>query len=173
AVYSQHKVWGNLWTSDRLFKFDPAASKWTMFELPVHGTEIRHISLLERDGKLQVIVPVYRSSQMGVMTLRSEGELAALKAQARYSIFPSSRLCTKNTSWALIERPYSCAPQAVGTVYDRPGFFVQSPMKHLATAFILAATFSMAADAKDSPLAPLSIARQGYFFVGGKYSTVK
>ena len=36
-------------------------------------------------------------------------------------------LCTKNTSRALIERPYSCAPQAVGAVYDRPGFFVQSP----------------------------------------------
>lgn len=45
--------------------------------------EIRHISLLERDGRLQVIVPVYRSSQMGVMTVRSEAELAALKAQAR------------------------------------------------------------------------------------------
>src|SRR5437016_5546702 len=41
--------------------------------------------------------------------------------------FPSSRLCTKNTSRALIERPYSYAPQAVGAVYDRPGFFVQSP----------------------------------------------
>src|SRR5436309_328163 len=41
--------------------------------------------------------------------------------------FPSLRLCTKNTWWALIERPYSCAPQAVGAVYDRPGFFVQSP----------------------------------------------
>src|SRR5207245_3458621 len=38
----------------------------------------------------------------------------------------AGRLCTKNTSWALIERPYSCAPQAVGAVYDRPGFFVQS-----------------------------------------------
>src|SRR5207249_2323153 len=38
------------------------------------------------------------------------------------------RLCTKNTSWALIERPYNCAPQAVGAVYDRPGFFVQSPL---------------------------------------------
>src|SRR5438094_9093036 len=36
-------------------------------------------------------------------------------------------LCTKNTSWALIERPYSREPQAVGAVYDRPGFFVQSP----------------------------------------------
>ena len=43
------------------------------------------------------------------------------------------RLCTKNTSWALIERPYSCAPQAVGAVYDvydRPGFFVQSQEEH-------------------------------------------
>ena len=35
----------------------------------------------------------------------------------------------KNTSWALIERPYSCAPEAVGAVYDRPGFFVQSPKR--------------------------------------------
>src|SRR5205814_3208567 len=43
-------------------------------------------------------------------------------------------LCTKNTSWALIERPYSCAPQAVGAVYDRPGFFVQSRKKLFAKA---------------------------------------
>ena len=39
-------------------------------------------SLLERDGRVQVIVPIYRSSQMGVMTVRSEAELAALRAQA-------------------------------------------------------------------------------------------
>src|SRR2546427_1812630 len=30
-------------------------------------------------------------------------------------------------SRALIERPYSREPQVVGAVYDRPGFFVQSP----------------------------------------------
>ena len=83
AVDSQHNVWGNLWTSDRIYKLDPSTNKWTMFELPVHGTEIRHISLLERDGTLNVVVPVYRSSQMGVMTVRSEADLAALKAQAR------------------------------------------------------------------------------------------
>src|SRR2546429_9912747 len=29
-------------------------------------------------------------------------------------ILTAGRLCTKNTSWALIGRPYSCAPQAVG-----------------------------------------------------------
>jgi hypothetical protein len=80
---SRHNLWGNLWTSDRLFKFDPNANKWTMFELPVHGTEIRHTSLLERDRRLQVIVPVYRSSQIGVMTLRTEAELTAPKRDAQ------------------------------------------------------------------------------------------
>jgi hypothetical protein len=49
----------------------------------VRGTEIRHVSLLERDGTTKVVVPVYRSSQMGVMTLRSEQDLAALKASAK------------------------------------------------------------------------------------------
>jgi hypothetical protein len=29
------------------------------------------------------VVPVYRTSQMGVLTLRSEAELAALKAKAQ------------------------------------------------------------------------------------------
>jgi streptogramin lyase/mono/diheme cytochrome c family protein len=82
AVDQNHNVWGNLWTSDQIAKYDPAANKWTMFELPVRGTEIRHVSLLERDGKTQVIVPVYRSSQMGVLTLRSDADIAALKTQA-------------------------------------------------------------------------------------------
>jgi streptogramin lyase/mono/diheme cytochrome c family protein len=83
AVDQNHNVWGNLWTSDQIVRFDPAANKWTAFDLPVRGTEIRHISLMERDGKTQVIVPIYRASQMGVMTLRSEAEVAALKAQAK------------------------------------------------------------------------------------------
>jgi streptogramin lyase len=83
AVDGRHNAWGNLWTADQLFKYDPAANRFTMFDLPVHGTEIRHISLLERDGRVQVIVPIYRSSQMGVMTVRSEAELTALKTQAQ------------------------------------------------------------------------------------------
>jgi streptogramin lyase/mono/diheme cytochrome c family protein len=83
TVDQNHRVWGNLWTSDRIVRYDPANSQWTMFDLPVHGTEIRHISLMERDGKTQVIVPVYRASQMGVMTLRSEAELADLKSKVQ------------------------------------------------------------------------------------------
>jgi streptogramin lyase len=83
AVDSRHNVWGNLWTADCIVRLDPATNTWTVFDLPVRGTEIRHISLLERGDKISVVVPVYRTSQMGVLTLRSEAELASLKAKAQ------------------------------------------------------------------------------------------
>jgi hypothetical protein len=40
-------------------------------------------SLLEKDDVTKVIVPVYRDSMMGVMTPRSEADLAALKTAAK------------------------------------------------------------------------------------------
>jgi len=83
AVDNKHNVWGNLWTSDRIVKLNPATNQWTAFDLPVRGTEIRHIALLERGDKVQVVMPVYRTNQMGVMVVRSEAEMNALKAQAQ------------------------------------------------------------------------------------------
>src|SRR5205809_4785400 len=46
-------------------------------------------------------------------------------------------------------------------------------MKRLAIALAIGATMGTTTHAKDFPLPPLSIAQQGYFFIGGKYSTVK
>jgi virginiamycin B lyase len=83
AVDQSHNVWANMWTTDRIAKYDPGKGEWTMFDLPTRGTEIRHVSLLERDGVTKVIVPIYRDSKMGAMTLRSEAEIAALKAAAK------------------------------------------------------------------------------------------
>ena len=81
-VDDNHNVWGNLWTNDQIVKYDPSTQRWTTFELPVRGTEIRHIMVDQRSGSTKVIVPVYRTNQMGVMTMRSEADIAALKAQA-------------------------------------------------------------------------------------------
>jgi streptogramin lyase len=81
-VDSKHNVWGNLWTNDQIVKYDPATKTWTTFETPVRGTEARHISVDERSGVTKVVVPTYRSHQMMVMTMRSEADIAALKAQA-------------------------------------------------------------------------------------------
>jgi streptogramin lyase len=82
AVDSNHQVWTNLWSTDKVAKYDPATNKWTLFELPTRGTESRYISVLEQPGKpMQVVVPYSRGRKVGVLTPRSEAELAALKQQ--------------------------------------------------------------------------------------------
>jgi streptogramin lyase len=82
AVDKGHNVWTNLWSTDKIAKYDPSSNKWTLFELPTRGTESRYISLLERPGEpLQVVVPYYRGRKVAVLTPRSESDIAALKAQ--------------------------------------------------------------------------------------------
>ena len=82
AVDSHHDVWLNIWMTDKVLRYDPQTSTWTTFQLPSRGTEVRHISIDERDGKLKVVIPEYRVSKMAVMNFRSEADIAALKAQA-------------------------------------------------------------------------------------------
>jgi streptogramin lyase len=83
AVDSKHNVWGNLWSADQIYRYDPTAKTWTMFDLPRRGTEVRYISLDETGGQLKVVTPLYRTSQLSVMTIRSEADIDALKAAAK------------------------------------------------------------------------------------------
>jgi hypothetical protein len=71
-----------MWTTDQIAKYDPSTSKWTLFDLPTRGTEVRIASLLEQDGRKQVVMAFPRASKVAVMTVRSEAELAALKARS-------------------------------------------------------------------------------------------
>jgi streptogramin lyase len=83
AVDKGHNAWTNLWGADRVMRFDPKTSTWTAFDLPTRGAEPRYVSLLERDGAaMQVVLPYFRGRKVAVMTLRSEADLQALKAQA-------------------------------------------------------------------------------------------
>jgi streptogramin lyase len=81
AIDKRHQVWTNLWSTDAIAKYDPANSQWTLFDLPSRGTETRHISLLEKDGKLQVVLPYSRTRRVAVMTVRSEDDMKALAAR--------------------------------------------------------------------------------------------
>jgi streptogramin lyase len=78
AVDSQHRAWTNLWGADRVMRYDPATSTWTAFDIPTRGSEPRYISLNERDGQMQVVLPYFRARKVAVMTLRSEAEIRAL-----------------------------------------------------------------------------------------------
>jgi streptogramin lyase len=75
AVDRNHNVWTNMWTSDVVMRYDPAQAAWTRFELPTRGSEARYVSLAERDGALQVVLPYSRTSKVAVMRFRSEQDL--------------------------------------------------------------------------------------------------
>jgi hypothetical protein len=82
SVDKNHNVWTHLWSTDKVAKYNPATSQWTLFDLPNRGTESRHLSLLEREGQpMQVIVPYYRTRKVAVITPRSEADIEALRNQ--------------------------------------------------------------------------------------------
>jgi virginiamycin B lyase len=81
AVDKNHNAWLNIWTSDVVMRYEPSSGKWTTFDLPTRGTEARYVSLLEKDGVAQVIIPYSRTSKVAVMSFRSEADIDALKRQ--------------------------------------------------------------------------------------------
>ena len=79
VVDSRHNVWVNLTQAGSIAKFDPKTEKWTEFFLPTLGTETRHISILERNGRIQLGLPYSRVSKVARMEIRTEAELQALR----------------------------------------------------------------------------------------------
>jgi predicted neuraminidase len=76
-------VWTPLWTTDQIAKFDSNAGTWTMFDLPTRGTEVRIPALLERGDNVEVVFAYARSSKIAALSVRSEADMAAAKAQAQ------------------------------------------------------------------------------------------
>jgi streptogramin lyase len=74
---NDHNVWASLWTTDQIAKYEPATDKWTLFDLPTRGTEVRIISLLEQPNVKELVFAYARSSKVAVMTFRSEAEVKA------------------------------------------------------------------------------------------------
>jgi streptogramin lyase len=79
---NEHNVWASLWTTDQIAKYVPATGKWTMFDLPTRGTEVRIISLLEKPGVKELVFAYPRSSKVAVMSFRSEADIAAAEQAA-------------------------------------------------------------------------------------------
>jgi streptogramin lyase len=81
AVDSRHNAWLNIWMTDQVLRYDPKANAFTAFDIPTRGSEVRYVSLYEKDGKMQVVLPSYRTRKVIVMSFRSEADIAAAKAQ--------------------------------------------------------------------------------------------
>jgi streptogramin lyase len=83
AVDSRHNAWLNVWMSDVVLRYDPKANAFTTFDLPTRGSEVRYVSLFEKDGAVKVVLPSYRTRKVTVMAFRSEADMQAAKAQTQ------------------------------------------------------------------------------------------
>ncbi len=82
VVDSHHDVWVNFMNADQVMRYEPKTGKWTAFDLPGHGAETRYVSILERNGQTELVLPYYRTMKVAVMTLRSERDIEALRHEA-------------------------------------------------------------------------------------------
>lgn len=80
AIDSQHRVWVGLQNGDEIARFDPDTEKWTIYPLPTKGVSARSISVIERDGHVEVVVPANDAHKV-IPIARTEDDVAAPKAR--------------------------------------------------------------------------------------------
>jgi streptogramin lyase len=92
VVDKDHNVWINMMNADEVMKFDPKTSQWTEYPLPTLGAETRYVSMLDRNGSMQLILPYSRSRKVAVMSFRTQEELQSLKNQVQQQERAQARL---------------------------------------------------------------------------------
>ena len=82
-VDKNHNVWVTMQSSDQIFKLDAKTGKWTQYNWPTIGTNTRHISIFEQDGRTQILGAHFSTSAVGRMIIRSPEDVQALKVQSQ------------------------------------------------------------------------------------------
>jgi streptogramin lyase len=82
-VDKDHNLWGDLWSTDRIFRYNPTSKVWTFFDVPMRGTEIRDISAVNTDQGLKIVLPYYRPNKVAVMSFRTDDQIRSAEAAAK------------------------------------------------------------------------------------------
>ena len=82
-VDSKGAAWTNMWMTDQIARYNPTDNKWTLFDLPTRGGEVRYLSIMETEKGAQVALPYFRANKVAVMTFRSEADLQAARTAAQ------------------------------------------------------------------------------------------
>lgn len=84
-VDANHKVWVGLQNGDEVARFDPDTGKWTIYPLPTKGVSPRGLTVTDRNGKLEVMIPALAAHK--VIKLMPGSAAAAAKLKALYAKF--------------------------------------------------------------------------------------
>jgi streptogramin lyase len=72
AVDKNGVVWINTINLDRIVRFDPKTERFTEFQLPTRGTEVRHIQVDNRTNPPTIWVPYNRVNKVVRLQFRTQ-----------------------------------------------------------------------------------------------------
>jgi virginiamycin B lyase len=79
GVDSSHRVWVGMQNGDEVGRFDPATKTWTIYPLPTKGVSPRSLEVIERDGHVEVGLPVNDASKVIRLIARTQADVELLK----------------------------------------------------------------------------------------------
>ena len=70
-----HNVWINMLNTDMVAKFNPATQKFTQYQLPTRGTDVRQIALDYSTNPMSVFVEYSRENKVARLQFRKASDM--------------------------------------------------------------------------------------------------
>jgi len=75
VVDNEHNVWINMLNTDMIAKFNPATKKFTEFQMPSRGTDIRHMAFDYTTNPMTIYLPYNRSNKVARIQFRKASDM--------------------------------------------------------------------------------------------------
>ena len=83
GIDSQRRVWVGIQNGDEVARFDPDTKAWTLYPLPTKGVSARSIMVVERAGRIEVVVPANDANKVIRLIPGTAADARALKERYR------------------------------------------------------------------------------------------
>jgi len=75
TVDREHNVWVNMLNTDMIAKYDPSSKKFTWFQMPSRGTDMRHLAFDYSTTPMSIYIPYNRSNKVARIQFRKASDM--------------------------------------------------------------------------------------------------
>jgi streptogramin lyase len=75
TVDNSHNVWINMLNTDMIAKYDPSTKKFTWFQMPSRGTDMRHLVFDYSTTPMSIYIPYNRSNKVARIQFRKASDM--------------------------------------------------------------------------------------------------
>ena len=75
VIDNDHNVWINMLNTDMIAKFNPTTKKFTEFQMPSRGTDIRHMAFDYTTNPMTIYLPYNRSNKVARIQFRKASDM--------------------------------------------------------------------------------------------------